>query len=161
MRHVVTQPNLNRAVCLLLFLTSAAAAANKPDFSGEWKMNAGKSVFGPIPVPASLIRRITHSDPSLTITEEQKGGSGDHVSTRRYTTDGKEITFQENGANVEATATWDVDSLLIRSKADTGGVAIVFTEKMTLSDENRTLTDAVRIEAPQGALNATYVFDKQ
>ena len=164
MRHVVQQ-HIRKTVCLLASLGLAAslapAAAPKPDFSGKWEMNASKSAFGPIPVPTSLVRTILHVDPSLTITEEQKGGSGDHVSTRQYTTDGKQSTFQENGAVVHATANWDGESLVIRSTADTGGVAIVFTEKMTMSNQNRTLTDAVHIETPQGGLDAIYSFDKQ
>jgi hypothetical protein len=163
MRHVVTQ-HIKEAVCTFLSISLAAslvAAAPKPDFSGKWEMNASKSAFGPIPIPTSLIRTIIHAEPSLTITEEQKGGSGDHVSTRQYSTDGKQSTFQESGAVVNATATWDGGSLVIRSTAETGGVAIVFTERMTLSNENKTLTDAVHIETPQGGLDATYSFDKR
>ena len=67
-------------------------------------MNTAESALGPVPVPLSLVRRVIHSDPSLAITEEQKGGSGDHVVVRHYTTDGKQVTFQEDGANVVATA---------------------------------------------------------
>lgn len=148
-------------VCMFAALTFVAAAANKPDFSGEWKMNIGKSSLGPIPAPTSLVRRIIHSDPTLTITEEQKGGSGDHVITRQYTTDGKQVTFQENGASVQATAMWDGESLVIRSNADAGGFTVVFTEKMTLMDGNKVLNDAVHIVSPQGAIDAIYSFDRQ
>jgi hypothetical protein len=152
-RHVIWPA---AALCILTF-----AAGNKPDFSGEWKMNAAKSTFGPIPAPTSLTRRIVHADPSLTVTEEQKGGSGDHVSVRRYTIDGGEVTFQEAGSTVVATAWWEGDALVIRSKADSGGTTFVFVEKMILSDNGKTLTDALQVTTPQGDLSARYWFDKQ
>ena len=124
-----------------------------------WKLNIAKSTLGPIPVPNSLIRNVTHSDPSLTITEEQKGGSGDHGFTRRYTTDGKEVTFLENGANVKARASWNGNTVVIESNADAGGITIGFVEKMALRDD--ALIDAIHVVAPQGEFDATLSFDKQ
>jgi hypothetical protein len=152
---------MKTAVCILAAWSVAVAADNKPNFSGEWKMNPGKSVLGPIPAPISLVRRVKHSDPSLTITEEQKGGSGDQATTRHYTTDGKPVTFEENGATVIATANWEGDVLVIKADADTGGAAITFIERMTLSNGGKTLTDALHIVTPQGELDATYSFEKQ
>jgi hypothetical protein len=152
---------MKTAICILAAWSLAAAADKKPNFSGEWKMNPAKSTLGSIPAPLSLVRRVTHAEPSLTITEEQKGGSGDHVSTRSYTTNGKQVTFQENGANVVATAAWDGDALVIKANADTGGIAIAFTERMTLSNGDKTLTDALRVVTPQGEFEAIYSFEKQ
>jgi hypothetical protein len=152
---------MKTAICILAAWSLAAAADNKPNLSGEWKMNPAKSALGSIPAPLSLVRKVTHADPLLTITEEQKGGSGDHVSIRRYTTDGKQVTFQENGANVVATAAWDGDALVIKANADTGGITIAFIERMTLSNGNKTLTDALHVVTPQGDFDATYFFDKR
>jgi len=161
MRHVTKRHHFFYALCLLAACSLALDADNKPDFSGVWKINLAKSALGPIPVPASLTRRIVHADPSLIITEEQKGGSGDHVLTRRYNTDGHEVTFQENGSTVVATSAWEGDTLLIRSKADAAGTTFVFVQKLTLSDDGKTLTDALQITTPQGEINAIYRFDKQ
>jgi hypothetical protein len=161
MRHVITRHLVFPALCILAACNLGHAADHYPDFSGVWKMNPAKSVLGPIPAPTSLTRRIVHADPSLTITEEQKGGSGDHVSTRRYTTNGREVTFQEDGSTVVATAAWEGDALLIRSKADVGGTTFVFVQKMTLSDAGKNLTDALQIMTPQVEINATYSFDKK
>ena len=152
---------MKAAIWILAAGSFAAAAENKPNFSGEWKMNTAESALGPVPVPLSLVRRVIHSDPSLAITEEQKGGSGDHVVVRHYTTDGKQVTFQEDGANVVATAVWDGDALVIKAKADTGGIVIAFVETMTLSNKNRTLTDHLHVVTPQGEVDATYSFEKQ
>lgn len=142
-------------------LSLAAAADKRPNFSGAWKLNGDRSALGPIPVPSSLIRTVTHSDPSLTIREEQKGGSGDHVFTRRYTTNGKEVTFLENGANAKARASWEGNTLVIESHADAGGIGILFVEKMTVLDGGNTLTDAIHVITPQGEFDATYWFERR
>jgi hypothetical protein len=151
---------MKAAVCLMAAL-ALATAADKPNFSGEWKMNAAKSVLGPVPAPTSWTRKITHAEPSLTIANEQKGGIGEQSYTRTYTTDGKEIAFQSDGTDVKGAATWQGDALVIRSYADAGGTTISITEKMTLSGGNKTLTDAVHIVTPTGEIDVTYIFDEQ
>jgi hypothetical protein len=149
-------------LCLIAALTlSAVHAADKPNFSGEWNLNIAKSVFGIIPPPTSFTRKITHAEPSITIADEQKGGTGDQSNTRTYTTDGKEITYQMNGADVKGAASWDGDALVIRSNADAGGITISINEKMTLAAGNKSLTVAVHIVTPQGELDVTYIFEKQ
>jgi len=40
-------------------------AQAKPNFSGTWKLNAGKSNFGPMPAPETRTDKITHQDPDL------------------------------------------------------------------------------------------------
>ncbi|HUI57713.1 MAG TPA: hypothetical protein VLY04_22200 [Bryobacteraceae bacterium] len=153
---------MKTTLCLIAALTvTAAAAADKPDFSGEWKLNIAKSVFGIVPPPTSMTRKVTHAEPSLTIADDQKGGTGDQSSSRAYTTDGKEITYQVNGASVKGAATWDGDALSIRSHADVGGMTISIVEKMALSSGNKILTVAVHIATAQGDIDVTYIFDKQ
>ncbi len=59
-----------------LFVIAAAAgmalAADKPDFSGDWKMDADKSVFGPMPPPTSMTRKIDHKDPEISVDRGAK-----------------------------------------------------------------------------------------
>ena len=71
--------------------------ATKPNFSGEWKINVAKSNFGPLPPPTVMNRTITHTEPALTIVEEQQSAMGDQKTTRKYVTDGSEITFDVQG----------------------------------------------------------------
>ena len=111
--------------CALFALTTFAgtvAAADKPNFSGDWKMNAAKSNFGPIPGPASIVRKVTHAEPSLSIVEEQQGDQGTQVTTRKYTTDGKDMTFESSGAVVRGTAVWEGNTLILTSVVDAIGV---------------------------------------
>jgi hypothetical protein len=77
----------------------------------------------------------------LTITEEQKGGSGDHATTRHYITDGMPATFEEDGATVVATAAWEGDVLVIKANADAGGTIIAFIERTVAHNERRISTE--------------------
>jgi hypothetical protein len=153
---------LTKAVITLAALASIALAADKPNFSGDWKMDPAKSNFGGIPAPATYTRKVSHTEPSITVEDTQTGSAmGDQHDTRTYTTDGKEISYQANGADVKAAMTWDGDALQINSKASVQGMDILIKDKITLGDGGKTMTDAVHIASPQGELDLTLVFNKQ
>lgn len=151
------------AMCVLAAaVATTALAADKPNFSGDWKLNAAKSNLGAMPAPTSYTRKVTHAEPSITIEDTQIGTpAGDQHDTRTYTTDGKEISYQANGADVKSAATWDGDVLQIDSKTSVQGTDVVVKDKMTLGDGGKTLNDAVHITTPQGDLDLVFVFDKQ
>jgi len=154
--------SLLKSVLIIAALAGFASAADKPNYSGEWKLNAAKSNFGPLPAPATFTRKVTHAEPSITIEDTQTGtAAGDQHDTHTYTTDGKEITFQANGADVKATLTWEGDALLVNSKASVQGTDILIKDKITLSDEGKTMTDTIHIGSPQGELDMSIVFEKQ
>ncbi len=143
-------------------LASAATAADKPDFSGDWKMNAAKSDYGQIPAPATFLRRITHTEPTLTIEDTQTGTAlGDQHDTRTYTTDGKEISYQANGADLKSSAAWDGNNIQINTKASIQGMDVLIKDQLALAEDGKTLTDAVHITTPMGDLDLKVVFEKQ
>lgn len=154
--------SLRIALLAIAALAGFAQAADKPNFSGEWKLNAAKSDFGPIPAPATYTRKVTHAEPSLTIEDTQTGTPlGDQHDTRTYTTDGKEVSYQANGADVKGALTWDGDALQINSKASVQGTEIVIKDRITLGDGGKTLTDSAHVSTPQGELDIKLVFEKQ
>jgi hypothetical protein len=155
--------SLLKTVLTIAALAGMALAADKPNFSGDWKLNAAKSNFGPIPAPATYLGKVTHAEPSVTIEDTQTGSAlGDQHDTRTYTTDGKEIAYQANGADVKSGATWDGDALQINSKVSIQGMELVVKDKITLGDDGKTMTDTVHIAVPQqGDIDLTLVFEKQ
>jgi hypothetical protein len=154
--------SFSKAAVIIAALAGIALAADKPNFSGDWKLNAAKSNFGPIPAPTTYNRKVTHAEPSITIEDTQTGSAlGDQHDKRTYMTDGTEISYQANGADVKGGMTWDGDTLLINSKASIQGMDIIIKDKVTLGEGGKTLTDAVHIESAQGDLDLTLVFDKQ
>jgi hypothetical protein len=148
-----------RALVAVLLLAGTASAADKPNFTGTWKMNAAKSSFGGGPAPDSIDRTISHADPLLQIEEEQLGPGGVQKTSRRYTTDGKAMSFESQGAQVESSAVWQANTLIVVSKVTAIGVQ--FTDRMTLSQDGNTLTSAVRIDTAQGGVDVTVVFDRK
>jgi hypothetical protein len=137
-------------------------AADKPDFSGEWSLDADKSNFGPMPPPTSMTRKVDHKDPALTYTQSTVGSpQGDQTVTMKYTTDGKESVNQMMGNDVKAVAKWEGKALVITAKADFGGMEITLTDKWTLSDDGKVLTDDLHIGTGQGDFDVTYVLKKK
>ena len=144
---------------LTVVLTAAVQPAAKPNFSGQWKMNAAKSDFGALPAPTVLTRTITHAEPELTIEEEQESPIGNQKATRKYKTDGSPSSFESNGATVDSSAAWTDDVLVVNSKVDV--VGLTFNDRMSLSSDGKTLTSQVHVTSPMGDIDFTVVFDKQ
>lgn len=154
--------SIAKATLIIAALAGIALAADKPNFSGDWKLNAAKSNFGAVPAPATYTRKVIHAEPSITIENTQTGTPmGDQHDTRTYTTDGKEVSYQANGADVKAAITWDGNALLINSKASIQGMDILIKDTITLADDGKTMTDAVHVASPQGDIELALVFDKQ
>ena len=136
-----------------------AAAQQKPDFSGDWKMNGVKSDFGAAPAPNTFTRKIVHAEPSISIDEEQDTPIGVQQTSRKMTTDGTESTFNASGADVKATAKWDGTTLVVVSSVPVASIS--YNDRMTLSDDGKVLTSVVRVETPGGAVDVKVVFEKQ
>lgn len=149
---------MNLLAVLLAFVVTTGQPA-KPDFSGDWRINAAKSNFGPLPAPSAMNRSISHKEPALTIVEEQQSAMGDQKTTRKYVTDGSEIAFEVQGMSVPSTASWQEHALVFVSRVDAAGLTI--TDRMTLSADGKTLTSLVHITSAQGDADITIVFDKQ
>jgi hypothetical protein len=143
----------------ILALSGFAAAADKPNFSGEWKMNAAKSDFGTFPPPASFVRKITHTDSSLTIVENQSANGADTTTTRSLTTDGKISTQEMNGVSAACAAAWEGTALIATTTLDC--VGLKFKDNMSLSSDGKVLTSKVQIGTNQGDAEITIVFDRQ
>jgi hypothetical protein len=146
-------------LALVLTLAAGAAAQQKPNFSGSWAINQVKSNFGAVPTPDTFTRKIVHAEPSIAIDEEQASPIGVQQTSRKMTTDGKESTFNVSGADVKATAKWEGSTLVVVTNVE--AIGITYNDRMSLSEDGKTLTSVVRLDTPQGAVDITVVFDKQ
>ena len=148
-------------LCGLAAVLACGQAQAKPNFSGDWKLNASKSEFGPMPAPTSRTDKIAHADPNLKVTTTQSGPNGDGTFELKYTTDGAETTNDLRGNPVKSTSKWDGDILIITSKASFGGNDITFADKWSISEDGKILTINRHIVAPQGELDQKLVLEKQ
>ncbi len=148
------------ALVVALILVAVPAIA-KVDFSGDWKLNTGKSDFGQMPPPNSMTLKITHEDPKLTIASKQSSDRGDFEYTANYSTDGKETTNEMRGNTSKSTAKWDGDAVVIDTKASFNGNDVNIQNRMSLSSDGKTLTQKRKFSSSQGDMEQTLVFEKQ
>ena len=143
-------------LALVLVAAQVAGGASKPDFSGQWVVNAAESDFGLIPPPQCRGLKLTHREPEL-ISEETRPGGEPCGLTLRYTTDGTPITYIANDARQRAQLTWSGNTLVIERKSDDG---VMMRIEATLSGDGKKLTREFSVEAPQGSTSWTYVYDR-
>lgn len=148
------------SLCLAL-LSAGAIAAGKPDFTGEWTLNAAKSDLGPMPAPEKLIRKIEHKDPDLKITTTSASQGNERTNESAYKTDGSESVNKYGQAEAKSIVKWDGSNLTIATKREIQGMVIEQNEKWTLSEDGKTLTVDGNIKAPQGELALKMVMDKK
>ena len=158
MRNTISLTSLF-AISLFLVASHAQAATN---YSGEWKMDAAKSDFGPQPAPEMLVRTIKHNDPVIEISTHQKGAAGETTSQLKYTTDGKESTNKLPNGEAKGTAKWEGNNLVIDSTREFQGMNLILRETWVLSGGGKVLTITNHISiAGQGEFDQKLVLDKQ
>jgi hypothetical protein len=145
--HPLTTKSILRLALIGAATAASMVAADKPNLSGSWKMDVSKSDFGGAPPPDSLTRRIEHNEPALTLIDAQISALGKEQATRKYTTDGKETTYQWMGSEVKSAAHWEEDALVIVGKVNAGGTDLVVTSTLTLSTDGKTLTENGKVAA--------------
>jgi hypothetical protein len=134
-----------------------------PDLSGIWNLDIAKSNFGQGQPPASEIDTITESGDSMKVVTAQKGGMmGDMNNTETFTTDGKPSSWKGMGdSQVNGTATWDGDKLVVNAKTSFQGSDVTIKDTYSLSADGKTLTRVTHVETGMGNFDSTSVYDKQ
>jgi len=144
----------------LLSCSAAVVAADKPNFSGNWTLNAEKSDFGPMPKPKRVDYVLTHKDPELKVKSTAMTQQGEVTNEVKILTDGKEFTNELHGQQIKGTAKWEGQALVVTQKASMQGTEIVVVTRWTLAEDGKSLTQEVTISGPQGELKQTAVLDK-
>ena len=140
----------------------AAFAADKPNFTGSWKLNSAKSDFGPMPQgPEKFERKVDHKDPDMKVNTVQSMQGNERTSDVAYAIDGKEHDVTMGPTTAKVTATWKDSVLEVVAKREIQGNAITSTEKWSLSPDGKVLTVDSNISAPQGEFAMKFVMDKQ
>lgn len=143
---------------LTLATSPQALAAGKPDFSGEWKLNADKSDFGPVPAPSSQLHKIDHKEPVFKLVTMQSAADGDTTINATYTTDGKESKSDYRGMETVSVAKWDGEVLVVNTKVESIGATI--NGRWQLAGDGKTLTTVTKISTGQGDFEIKSVFEK-
>jgi len=146
---------------LLTAVLSAGLALAKPNFSGDWKMDAAKSDFGPMPAPDTLSMKIKHEEPSVEIAQHQVGAQGELKADYKYTTDGKECVNTVRNNELKSTVNWEGEALIVKTKLNFQGNDVTLDDKWTIPEDGKTMTIDRQISSPQGELTMKIVLVKQ
>jgi len=144
----------------MLTASLIAQGETKSSLAGVWKMDPGRSDFGPGPVSESRLDRITLDGSSLkdTITQKLRGGK-ERTYDMIYTLDGKECTNHVNGNLVKSSARWEGEELVVDSrvfaflKAD-------MNDRWSVSPDGKILTLVRHITGARHA-DQKVVFERQ
>jgi hypothetical protein len=150
---------------MLLLAVTAAAQSAVPNFSGTWSLDAGKSDFGPIPGPESLVMVIDHKEPALKVTVTQKGPQGETANDSTYTTDGKDnmnkLRSPAGDQDVKSTTKWNGKILATTRTIEAQGMSIGIDDAWELSADGKVMTINRQLKTPQGDFSTKIVLNKQ
>ncbi len=151
---------MRKAILLTTLFAATLSAAN---FSGEWKLDAAKSDFGPAPAPDLMTRSIKQTLPAVEISTHQKGAAGETTTQLKYTLDGKESVNKLPTGEAKGTAKNRRREHRHSKHARGSGISFIASkETWSLSDGGKVLTILNHISIPgQGELDFKLVFDKQ
>ena len=146
-----------------LALAPASGQSIKPNFSGTWKLNFGKSTADNPPDPyletiAQTAKTITVATKAEGVTNLLDGTFAISLKPRIEKTGDK---YRYSGAH------WEATTLVFEirdqdSKKDTAKTVFYVRESWTLSPDGKVLTEFRRTaEAGKPVVDRKYVFDKQ
>jgi hypothetical protein len=153
----------------VLIFWSFTALAQKNNFNGDWKINLSKSDFGDInPAVTSKEIRVNQHLDSIIIDGISTGDDDqDIISTDRLSNNSSLSEYTGKHGKRTVSVKWsDDDHILTRIGVydlDYGDEKKQFTatEILTLSEDSKTLTDALTIEHKSGRrYSVKAVYDK-
>jgi hypothetical protein len=172
---------LTAGLTAVLALAAFAATGDGPNFSGTWGLDKAKSqgLDPRLQNADSVTCVITQDDKTISmdwkVTGGQPAGGGGGgtgggggrgpAGPQTYTLDGKEATAEAMGGTNTTKATWSGKTLELSSvrAGSFNGNDFKFTsvDKLTLSDDGKTLTISRHRESQRGTTDATLVLNKQ
>lgn len=148
-----------------LVLVAAAAAgpsAEKPDFTGTWIFNAGKSV---LQVPFKLERAtftIDHREPDFRFSRVFVIDGKDDGLSYALTTDGTERVVKEPGRMTASRLFWDGDVLVLDERILLqDGREATNVVRYSLRDGGRTLVAEEKFRGPVHKHDNLWVADRK
>jgi len=149
-------------VFVVSFVVSFAAHSSgqeaKPNLSGTWKLNVGKSKFDPQRHSEDDWYKIKHTEPRLDIVHTLHGRRQVYF----YVIDGKErlanMSAAAHDGEIWAKAYWDVDTLVVERRHEIGASGLILhsasTSRYTLSRDRQSLT--VKHHFEESPLNSAF-----
>ena len=132
----------------------------KPNFTGTWKFNSGKSVLQ-MPSPESAIFVIEHNEPHFRLERMLVFDGKSDTFSVALTTDKKPITVNIGGFEAQSRLYWEDDSLVFDSRFVHEGEEASNIVRYKLEDEGQTLIADEQLRSTQHKHDNMWMFDKQ
>lgn len=148
-------------IIALAFL-SASVFGQKVNFSGDWKLNEGKSELGYEFSLAPKALTLEHTKKTLDLTKTSEWDGQEYVSEEQYTLDGE---ICENPGFMDSvtksTASFDKKAGTLKIVTDGEVEGMEYTHTQTMSMKDGQLVVESLAASDMGELPETFVFDKQ
>ena len=143
----------------LALLAVPVVAADHPDITGTWALDAAKSDFGQMPAPGDLVFKITEQGQEFTV--DQSGGGQPDISLH-FNTSGKEVTNDVPGGKMTSTHRWEGQALVGEIKVVTDdGSTITFKDHISYSPDGKVMTLKRAASGPMGDSQMTMVMNRK
>lgn len=137
-------------------------AQQKPDLSGEWKLNRQASMLSPVVAPAaqSGVMRIEHREPTfkchLTIVLD-----GKPVETNfELLSDGREVVGTHQERRIVSRLCWDGDALVATWRIQGPDAEMTISFRYELRDDGRRLQAAEELRGGGRDQDNLWVFER-
>lgn len=150
------------------FLLAFTTLPDRANFSGEWKLNEGKSDLGQLAPYAPRSIKVTQAADSIMISKVAPSFTGEDVTTvETLPFDGKEVETTFMGSSKrKASAKWSEDGQTLTISYDLlldfngTSTEIKGTEVWTLSDGGKTLVSQNNSTSSFGDIQAKGIYEK-
>jgi hypothetical protein len=135
------------------------AAAEHPDITGTWTIDAAKSDFGPMPAPSDLTVTVTASGDDFSVL--QKGGGQPDLELR-FNTSGKEVANELPNGKMTSVHRWE-GAVLVGDITFTlaDGTKVTFSDRSTYSADGKSMTTERKISGPMGEGQMKMVLNRK
>jgi len=151
------------AVIFCLVCITTVIAQQKPDFSGEWKLNRQASTLSPIVAPAaqSGSLRIEHHDPKFAAHQTIVLDGKPFESKFELLSDGREVvTTDDRGRRTASTLRWDAGALVVTWRIQGSGGEVTISFRYELQDGGRRLRAAEQIRGGGRDQDNVWIFER-
>ena len=131
----------------------------RPNFSGTWIFNAGRSVLQ-TPAPDSTLFVIEHDEPRLRIRRTHVAGDSRDTFTLDLTTDGQEVSLERDGMELQARAFWENDTLVFDTTVVRDGEEGSNLVRYTLAPDLNSLVAVERFRSDSLNYDNTWALDR-
>jgi uncharacterized protein YdeI (BOF family) len=152
----------NFVLMITLALFSSVAFGQKVNFSGEWKLNEGKSELGDQFSLAPKALTVAHTKKTLDLTSLSEFDGQEVENKQHVTLNGEECENVGFGESVtQSTAKYDkkAKTLTVVTKGSVQGMNYTLTQTLSMKEGN--LMVESNATSDMGDMFETFIFDKK